>query len=322
MKKICIIGCGNVGSRHLQAIAKLPYPIDVKIIEPNMSAQELGRKRLEEIEFNKETHRFSWYKTIDHLKERSDLTIVATTSIGRVDLIISLLELGHDRFLVEKMVCQSKKEYEKLLSEINKYKAKGWVNTNPRCFRSYQTLKDYFEGSEIMHFSVTASNISSLGTNTIHYMDLFSYFVNDYNIKINGKLLFDKVFPNKRGEQLVEFAGTVVGSTKIGSTISLTFLPAVKLPTIVNIVGIDKHVMIDETNQKCCDLVNTNNEFDFIYEHASTITTKISNDILEKDSCCLTTLNDSQILHQEIFEMFNSHIKKITNKEPELCPIT
>lgn len=322
MKKICIIGCGNVGSRHLQAIAKLPYPIDVKIVEPDLSAQELGRKRLEEIDVNKETHKFSWYKTIDSLREGSDLTIVATTSVGRADLIINLLELGHNRFLIEKMVCQSKKEYNNILSEISKHKAKGWVNTNPRCFSSYQILKDYFIDSEMIHFSVTASNVSSLGTNTIHYMDLFSYFSNDYDIKMNGELLLNKMFPNKRGEQLVEFAGTVMGSTKNRSTISLTFLPAVKLPTIVNIVGIDKHVMIDETNQKCYDLVNIDNKFDFVYEHASTITTKISNDILEKDSCCLTTLEDSQILHQEIFEMFNSHIKKITNKEPELCPIT
>lgn len=322
MKKICIVGCGNVGSRHLQAIAKIPYSIDVKIVEPNLQAQDLGKKRLSEINFNNKTHLFSWHNTIDSLKEKSDLTIISTTSVGRVELVEKLLKMGHDRFLIEKMVCQSKKEYEKLLSEFKKYNAKGWVNTNPRCFRSYQLLKDYFIDSKIIHFSVTASNVSSLGTNTIHYMDLFSYFVNDYNIKMNGELLLEEMFPNKRGEHLVEFAGTVTGSTKNGSTVSLTFLPAVKLSTIVNIVGIDKHVMVDETNQRCYDLVNDNNNLEFKFEHASTITTKISMDILEKDSCDLTTIEDSKILHLKIFEMFNSHIKKITKKEPDLCPIT
>jgi len=322
-RRICLVGCGNVGSRHLQAIAKLPFEIKVDIIEPNLESIQLGKKRLDEIDYNKETHKFVWYNNIEELEGNSELTIIATTAVGRANLLINLAECGHKRFLIEKMVCQSNSEYEKILSKFKERNAIGWVNTNPRCFESYKKLKDYFKDSKNIHFSVTAGNLSALGTNTIHYMDLFSYFVDDYDIKMNGDYMLNEIFPNKRGKDLMEFAGTVLGMNKKKSTLSLTFLPCENLPTMVDIVGIDKHVMIDESNQKIYDFTNPENiDIEFRFEHVSTLTTKIVEDILLKDKCNLTTLENSYILHKEIFKMFNSHIKKVTNKELEICPIT
>lgn len=322
-KRICLIGCGNVGSRHLQAIAKLPFEIEVDIVEPNLEAMSLGQKRLDEIEYDNKTHNFTWYSKLEEIKENYDLTVIATTAIGRADLLINLAELGHRKFLIEKMVCQSNSEYEKILSKFEEKNAIGWVNTNPRCFESYKKLKEYFKESGIIHFSVTASNLSALATNTIHYMDLFSYFVDDYNIEMNGEYLLEEKFPNKRGNNLMEFAGTVIGRNKKKSTIILTFLPCENIPTMVDIVGIDKHLMIDESNQKIFDFVNSENiELEFKFEHVSTLTTKIAENILVKNNCDLTTLENSYILHKEIFKIFNSHIKKLTNKDMDLCPIT
>ena len=48
-KKILLVGCGNIGSRHLQALAKLPFEVNVEIIEPNKISQQLAIKRLNEI---------------------------------------------------------------------------------------------------------------------------------------------------------------------------------------------------------------------------------------------------------------------------------
>jgi hypothetical protein len=283
----------------------------------------LVKKRLDEVDYNSKTHKFSWHKNIEELEGDSELTIIATTVVGRVDLLINLAERGHRRFLVEKIVCQSDNEYERLMKKINEYNAKGWVNTNRRYFETYKKLKEYFKESKIIHFSVTASNLSALATSSIHYMDLFSYFVDDYNISLNGEFLLNEIFPNKRGNNFVEFAGTIIGSIKNGSTFSMTSLPATKLPTVINIIGNDKQIMINETNEKLIDLINPeNNNFDFRYEYVSGLTDKIIQDILDNDKCDLTTLENSQILHKEIFKVFNSHIKKITNKEMEFCPIT
>ena len=119
MKRICLIGCGNVGSRHLQAISKLPFSINIDIVEPDLESQKLGIKRLNEIKFDEDSHIFSWYKDIQELQNKYDLTIVATTATGRADLLCKLVDFGHSRFLIEKMVCQSNDEYERIIVKFH-----------------------------------------------------------------------------------------------------------------------------------------------------------------------------------------------------------
>ena len=40
--RILLVGCGNVGSRHLQALVKIPFPVNIDIIESNASSKKLG----------------------------------------------------------------------------------------------------------------------------------------------------------------------------------------------------------------------------------------------------------------------------------------
>lgn len=321
-KKIVLIGCGNVGSRHLQALAKLSCATEIHIVEPDKKAQKIAIQRLDEIQNNK-SHNYHWYDTIQELKVKSDLVIVATLSTGRVKLITRLLELDHSRFLIEKVVCQSKEEYEELLSKISKFNAKGWVNTTPRCFESYRVIKENFTESDMIYFSVIASNISSLGTNAIHYLDLFSWLVGDPKIKLNGEYLLDKLFENKRGKNFKEFGGTIIGSVKNGSRSVLTFIPDTTLSTIVTISGNNKHFIIDETNEKILVLDrDTKSKMKFKYEHISSLTTSIVDDILNKDDCLLPTLQYSFYMHCELFRIFNAQIKKISKRSVKLCPIT
>ena len=101
MYDISIIGCGEIGSRHLQAVLKLPFPINVNVVEPNEIAQKKAISRLSEIKFDNE-NTINWYKSINELDSKSDLSIIATNSFGRVSLISSLLKKNHSRFLIEK----------------------------------------------------------------------------------------------------------------------------------------------------------------------------------------------------------------------------
>ena len=59
-KKFTLVGCGNVGSRHLQALAKLPFDIDVKIVEPSKDAQDLAKTRLNEVQKKENNKKFYW----------------------------------------------------------------------------------------------------------------------------------------------------------------------------------------------------------------------------------------------------------------------
>lgn len=321
-KKIILVGCGNIGSRHLQGIVKLNKKLSIEIVEPNIKSQRLAKSRLCEIKYNKDNHKISWYTSLHQINNKSDLVIVATNSDIRVNLIQQILELGHKRFIIEKIVCQSTKEYSKLLHLMKKHNAKGWVNTNRRYFKTYQKIKETFKSSKFLHVSVFSGG-SGLGTNAIHYLDLFSWLVDDYEIKLNGEFLDKKIYKNKRGNKFKEFLGTIIGFNKNGSFVSLTFFPSKHESFLVNIYGENKAVSINELEEKAYFIINgIKKNTNFRYNHISHLTTKIVQDILNTDDCFLPTLSDSYRIHKELFNIFNHHIKKLLNKKVTLCPIT
>lgn len=318
VKKIALVGCGDAGSRHLQALSKLQYPVAIDIVEPK--SHDLGKERLARVGLDK--HTVSWYKDVANIDTVPDLSIVATGASRRADIIKTLVELGHTRFLIEKMVCQSAGEYESILEQFAINNCKGWVNTNQACFTSFQTIRDAFAESPLIHFSVAYTNNSALGTNIIHFMDLFARFTGDYSIHMDGSMLHDEILPNKRGSDLIEFSGTVTGHVSNGSTIAVTSLPVQNIPSTITIIGDKKHIVIDETNSKLYDLTHPNSGLTFEYEYISVITTRIDDQILRTDSCCLTTVQISEHMHREIFRIFNTHLRKLGKDVGELCPIT
>ena len=317
-KKILILGCGNIGSRHLQALTNLPYDLEIGIIEPNDDSKKIAKTRLIDSNYDSKKHKIIWYDKINDNFKSYDLAIIATPSVGRVKNIIKLLEIGISKFLIEKIVCQSNSEYELLVNTLEKFNAKSWINVNMRYFDAYQKIKEYFKNSKI-HISIIGSK-PTLGTNAIHYLDFVCWLSDSYDLSLNGELLSNKIFPNKRGDQFVEFAGTLIGSGK-KSSIVLTFFPDSNLPTTIDITNNENHLIIDELNDKQFNL-SINPNFEYKFEHVSTVTTKIVKDIFEKNTCTLPSASDLYSLHSELFRVFNNHIMKIKNIKPSLCPIT
>jgi len=320
-KNIFLVGCGNIGSRHLQALVKLPFKVDIHIVEKSNKSKILAKNRLKQIKFNKKNFNFFWYNSVDQLTDTSDLVIISTLSQGRADLIISLLKNKNKKFLIEKPVCQSKQEYVNLLSQMNLFNATGWINTNRRYFESYQKIKNDLCNCKFININVV-STASGLGTNAIHFLDLFSWLINDSKIKLNGKFLNPKLFSNKRGREFKEFYGTILGSGKNNSSITLNFLPSKDESTFLTISTDSLTYVIDELNQNALKIDKFDKKFNFNYQHVSESTTKIVKDILEKNKSLLPQLDESFFNHIELFRIFNSHIKKQLKRDITLCPIT
>lgn len=299
----------------------LPFETKIEIVEPNENAKLLAKQRLKEIMHNKCYNEILWHESLEQIQNKSDLTIVATQSPGRSNLIHQLLDLGHRRFLIEKIVCQSVNEYDLLLSAMKKYNSKCWVNTNRRYFDSYKKIKKLFKNNKLS-LTVTGTN-PRLGTIAIHYIDLFCWLSGDYKIKLDGTFLVNELFPNKRGNNFKEFAGTITGSLKNNSILNITFLSDSMDSSIVTIVNNNYRITIDETNEKIIEQTNQfNDHLEFKFQHTSELTKLIAQDILNMDRCMLPSLEDSYHPHCELFRIFNNHIKKLTNNDVQTCPIT
>ena len=313
------MGCGNIGSRHLQALSTLPFEADIEIIEPNEDAQNLAKNRLEEIEYDESQFTFSWKSSMINSKN-NDLVILATPSKNRLDLVQTLVELGNKRFIIEKMVCQSKRDYELILQLINSTGSKAWVNASRRYFTSYQQIMEKLEENSNTNLCINAGNMG-LGSNAIHFLDLFSWLVKNDNITLNGDFLDREILKNKRGDAYKEFSGMIIGKSTDSSTITINFSRDDSLPLCVNFFGNKIRLIVDETNKTVLDL-NNRLQTEFKVEFQSTLTAKIVQDIFAKDSSLLPTLEESKNIHFELFRIFNEHIKRTTNCEVEKCPIT
>jgi len=318
-KKVILIGCGNIGSRHLQALVKLPYEIDIQIVDPNENSQKLAKSRLNETEFKRSNFNLTWHSSIENITE-SNVVILATPSINRVELVEQLLKIGNRKFLIEKMVCQSANEFNHLLSMTNSHKAKVWVNASRRYYNSYQKIFTSIKANSPINLSIHAGNMG-LGSNAIHFLDLFSWITKNESFRLNGDFLDTKIQENKRGIEYKEFSGTIMGKSSNNSIISINFSQENDLPVYVNFFDNKNTLIIDETKERILELPS-NISREFKVEFQSNLTTKIVKDIFEKDNSLLPTLEESKIAHFELFRIFNNHIKKITNDEVEKCPIT
>lgn len=320
--RILLVGCGNVGSRHLQALAKIPFSLKIDIIEPNPSSKKLGLSRLDEISYNKKTKIISWYNHYTSEIINSDLVIISTLAKNRVNLLIKLIKNGHKRILCEKYVCQSKNQYEKIIKISKTNKVKIWVNTNPRSFNSYVKLKKILSQNKPINLTVYSNSQLGLGTNIIHYLDLFCWMNDDCNVRLNGSFL-NKLLPNKRGNDFVEFSGTVIGHLKNNALFVISFEDCYSKTALVKFSNIINEFCIDETNQKMIKIKNYTSKIEnFSFEHASTMTKLFAIDILQNDCCTLPTITESYIPHLEIFRIFNHYINNNSKRNVKLCPIT
>lgn len=317
MKKIALIGCGDTGSRHLQALSKSKFPLDVYVIEPNQKSVEIAKKRLLEVGSN--YRNFKWFTDLSMIEEDFDLTIVATTANNRSDIIINLIEKKHKNFLIEKIVCQSSKEYESIMQKINDYNCNAWVNLGRRYFPAYQEIQSVFKNSSKLSMSVTGGDFG-LATNALHYIDLFSWLSGSYEVSLDGELLSDSILPNKRGDEFVEFTGIIGGKTQ-NCVFTLNDCHMIGMPQIITISDGIKKIIIDETNEKTL-FINVQKQISFKLDIASNLNTRIIDDILDDNDCILPTLNDSKSAHLELFRIFNQHLNNIKNEKFSLCPIT
>jgi predicted dehydrogenase len=320
---VSLIGSGGVGSRHLQAILKLPGPLRIQVVERDRAAVENARLRAAEVALASDAT-IDWHETLEGLVP-ADLTIVATLAPGRADLISRLLDLSNRRFLLEKVVFQSEEEFSRILEAFAQQGAKGWVNCPRRYYPFYHQLHNDLRGTAPVILQVSAGN-RGLGCNAIHYVDLFEYLTGRMPVSIDGALLSEAVQRNRRDAELVEFSGTLSGVTPEHDTIEITFAPVPQPTALVSIASRWISAFADEAAdfalRSGSGKDNRWREIEFGYRHVSDVTTSIAADILNTDDCRLATLARSANMHNLLFDAFNSHLERDTGRRPLLCPIT
>ncbi len=324
IKKIVIIGAGQLGSRHLQGVAQSKVKIDIEVVEPFESSRIVAEQRYNEITNNENVNSIDFYESIQQLSTNLDIVIVATGADVRSKIVIELLETKKVKYLIlEKVLFQTIEEYVIVANLLNKTDTKCWVNHPRRMFPFYKQLKNELKDAEQISYNFQGGNWG-LGCNSLHFIDHLAYFVDSTNVSIDNKFLDDKIYNSKR-EGYIEFNGTLVGTIdnhkfNLYSNKELT-------PSIFTIVSDKLIVKIEEAKGVIYKYKKDNNwEEETIEEKIIYFQSELSNilvdNLIENATCDLPTYKEAMNLHIPFLNSLLNHMDKINGKNNKLCPIT
>lgn len=317
MTNIAVIGAGNIGTRHLQAILKYDDPLQIFALEPSKDAQKRSQDVLGDI-----SSRISYLNEVNELPKAIDIAILAVSSGVRRQAVEQLLAHGSVKYMIlEKVLFPYVKDYPEVEELLRRYTVKTWVNCARRSWPYTRVLKAYFRESSKISMCIRG-NMWGLGCNTIHYIDLLSHLTSCLGplcVDISG--LDDTIISSKR-TGYVEFTGEL--NVQIGShTLKLVSSQGVFDGFAIDIKSERIECCIKEKGSSGINSITdlslgTCRQEPFEVPFQSSLTTQVVADLLRTGTCSLTPYNDSIKLHVPMLRAFAEKL----NGGSEYCNVT
>ncbi len=315
MLNILIIGCGNIGKRHLFALLKLKKRIKIQVLEKDLSKINLSKKINKN--FNNYILKFSQIDT------NTNLIICSTKAFNRDKVMKKALKFCNPKYVIlEKISFQNMHIYNQMLRLFDKNKIKAWINFPFRYQIYFNYLKKIiFKNNPFFTMVVSLSKSDDLFSSGIHFLDLFlSNHIKDIRFE------YAKFTKANKDKNNMRFSGKIVYTSKFKTI--LIFNSKSKFQQQINIFGSNSHYKViffsekkDSWNNPKIRIYKNDkliNDFNHLWQ--SQLTNLYIHDILVKKNCNLPTLKKSKICNALIL---NSVKKKLNLKSKNsLCPIT
>lgn len=320
-----IVGCGELGSRHLQSVAQLSEVGEIQVVDPRPEARELAKERLAEVNQSNRKISVRWLTSLEEASPESDLCIVATRAKERPALARKAADLGVRLFLLEKWVAPSMEQMEELKEFMEKKGLSAWVNLKARGYPFHQRAKKLLDSGEPICFSVVGGNLG-LANNGIHVTDLFVFYTGSDRIEGVGSSIDPILHPSKRGGDLFDLSGILLGETRNGSRFVLSYrkdLDAAEVYTLQS----SRYRFIADPYQRWA--VESAADSGWRWRSVpfegnvlvSSMTQGFVREILMKGTCMLPTLEESLVSHRFILGELKPHFNRLMERESDLCPV-
>ncbi len=320
---VLIVGCGQLGSRHLQAVAQLADVASIDVVDPRSEALELGKQRLAELGHTAAPVR--WLPSLTDAAADGGLCIVATQADGRCELVRQVVEqLGYRAFLLEKLVAQSMDDYESIKALCDARGVAAWVNCKTRAYPFHQYVKRRLDPSEPLVMHITGGN-HGLANNGIHGADLFAFYDGCERIELAGARIDPVLHRTKRGHY--DLSGTLHGFTMKGSHFALTYASDHAQSEQISITTRRYRCIVDQLERWAMESDASTGwtwwpvpfEGDLT---VSAMTKTFARDILRTGSCELPTLAQCAVGHRFILDSLQPQFSQLLEQPVGRCPVT
>jgi predicted dehydrogenase len=321
MNKIIIIGAGEIGSRHLQALTRLPTGHHVTIFDPNPLALQRAQGRKDEMDPSEIQ---SFYTQVMPEAENFNLAIIATMASHRFDAFLRAIECNKiANIIFEKVLFQSLNQIYKCGQILEQKGINAWVNCPRRMMPGYQKIKHQIKPNTALSIKVSGTDYG-LACNAIHFIDLFAYLIGDKKIDLIEQNLVPAVHQAKRADCLEVFGNIILSSGN--HKLEFDCQKDDGLERIVLDIEFEEgHYQIDEIGGVCQSfgkqVGNINND-EFVLPLQSVMTYQTTLDILQTGQCQLPSYAQSAVLHKVLLNSLIKFFVSVGASEGTLCPIS
>ncbi len=301
---IVIIGTGNIGKRHLQAVGNLKSSSGIVCydnIEASLNSVHPFCKA-NGIDTNALEIRKDYKGALDAVTPDS-IVVVATTARGRKDILLDVIAKRPKAVIAEKPLCQSDEEYNQILAASKTNNVPVYVNFPRHFFEFYKMIKEEIRDAKHKTFiSVFPDGMSVIG---IHILELMTWLLDVKEYKVLFSRATNK-FETKRpgyhdcfGEMLLSLDGGNAGylKTSEGENVFTN-----------KIIADNKEFDVFEFSNKMTVSDSSNIEVrDIQVLYVSQITDKIISSILSGGDVDLPTIEASYTAHRILFDFIKAN---------------
>jgi len=322
--RVALIGAGQFGSRHLQALALCKHGLELFLVDPLKESRAIARERFESIE-GAERHQIQYLPNLDVIPNSLDVAIVATPATYRRQVIESLLmNCAVDHLVLEKVLFQSADDCCEIKDFLTDYPTKVWVNATRRMWEFFIGLKSILEGQTVRQISFSTAGWG-LACNTFHMLDLFTWLTDSSLESLSSELLDQDPIPARR-DGFYELTGMLVGRLASGACFTITDHRGGQLPLKLTIETEDCCFVVQEGKAEVTVLDGDTLEFSKLLglkeQFQSQLTNELVESLMDDGTCALPSYDEASAIHEIMLPALAEVFNKSGYGEHGVCPIT
>ena len=322
MKHIVIVGAGQIGSRHLQGIAKSEFPKKFTLVDPNLSTLEIAKNRFYEVVPKGEID-INAVQTLQEVSGEVDLGVICTPANIRAAIIKEFLELYNPKGLVlEKVLFQKLSEYDEIDQLLKSRDIPTWVNCARRLMPIYQELQPKFITAAKVNMHVSGNDLG-LGCNGVHFLDLFAFLTGGPIEKLTNFAL-DPICVESKREGFKEFTGAVLGTSANHDSVTISSSKGLGEGCQISITSENERWVVSETNAgfSAVSLIGNKDGISSKLVAISDLATIYFDNLVKTGDSGLTKYEDSIKIHKPFLEVLIKHLNEGGDANWGHCPIT
>jgi predicted dehydrogenase len=325
MYRLAIVGAGQLGSRHLQGLARLAVDCEIDVVDPSSTSLEVALQRFEEMPANEAIRCVRYHASVNTLPKDLDFVVVATSADVRFSVLESLFQSSRVRtLLLEKVLFQRVGDYAKAQELIKQHGTKAWVNCPRRAYAIYSEIREFFAGENLLYAQAIGGDWG-LGCNGIHFIDLFAMLTRERLNSLDTSGLDKQLIPSKR-KGFIEFTGFLRGSYVNGASIEIASLDSSSARLLITLRSEHRTCIVDETagyaffSDSSKGTTWERNEFKTPF--LSELITGLVSQILDAGTCPLPTFEEAVKYHLPFIKSMGEFAVAYQGGSGDLCLIT